>query len=127
LRVGSSGIGRSAAAEAGQLQLNVFEPVITFNLFTAMVMLSRASRTFAEKCVDGIELNEQHCREQVLSNIGLVTALNPYIGYEKSSYVAKTALHTGGSVYDIVLKEGFLSKEELDRIIAPENMVYPKK
>ena len=115
------------ASEAGQLQLNVFEPVITFNLFTAMVMLSRACRTFAEKCVDGIELNEAHCHEQVLSNIGLVTALNPYIGYEKSSYVAKTALHTGGSVYDIVLKEGFLSKEELDRIIAPENMVYPKK
>ena len=115
------------AAEAGQLQLNVFEPVITFNLFTAMVMLSRACRTFAEKCVDGIELNEKHCREQVLSNIGLVTALNPYIGYEKSTYVAKTALETGGSVYDIVLKEGFLSQEELDKIIAPENMVYPKK
>ena len=63
----------------------------------------------------------------MLSNIGLVTALNPYIGYEKSTYVAKTALETGGSVYDIVLKEGFLSQEELDKIIAPENMVYPKK
>ena len=115
------------ASEAGQLQLNVFEPVITFNLFTAMVMLSRACETFAEKCIDGIQLNEAHCREQVLSNIGLVTALNPYIGYEKSSDVAKTAKRTGGSVYDIVLEKGYLSKDELEKIIAPENMVYPKK
>ncbi|MDO4643573.1 MAG: aspartate ammonia-lyase [Cardiobacteriaceae bacterium] len=114
------------AAEAGQLQLNVFEPVISFNLFTAMVMLSRACRTLAEKCIDGIVLNEAHCRDQVLSNIGLVTALNPYIGYEKSSFVAKKALKTGGAVYDIVLEEGYLSKDKLDEIIAPENMVYPK-
>ncbi|MDO4777838.1 MAG: aspartate ammonia-lyase [Cardiobacteriaceae bacterium] len=115
------------ASEAGQLQLNVFEPVITFNLFTGLIMLSQICRTFAEKCIDGIEMNEAHNRQQVLSNIGLVTALNPHIGYEASSHVARKALETNGSVYDIVLEEGLLSKERLDDIIAPENMVYPQR
>lgn len=114
------------ASEAGQLQLNVFEPVMAFNLFTGINMLANICETFATKCIDGIEMNEEHCREQVLSNIGLVTALNPHIGYEASSHVARTAQQTGGSVYDIVLAEGLLSKDKLDEIIAPENMVYPK-
>ena len=115
------------ASEAGQLQLNVFEPVIAFNLFTALNMLANVCKTFAEQCIDGIEMNEARNREQVLSNIGLVTALNPHIGYEASSRVARKAQETGGSVYDIVLAEGLLSKEKLDEIIAPENMVYPKQ
>ena len=115
------------ALEAGQLQLNVFEPVIAFNLFTALNMLVNVCKTFAEQCIDGIEMNEARNREQVLSNIGLVTALNPHIGYEASSRVARKAQETGGSVYDIVLAEGLLSKEKLDEIIAPENMVYPKQ
>ena len=114
------------ASEGGQLQLNVFEPVIAFNLFTALAMLTHVSRAFAHKCIDGIEMNEARNREQVLSNIGLVTALNPHIGYEASSKVARKAQESGGSVYDIVLAEGLLSKEKLDEIIAPENMVYPK-
>ncbi|MDO5090887.1 MAG: aspartate ammonia-lyase [Cardiobacteriaceae bacterium] len=114
------------AAEGGQLQLNVFEPVITFNLFTALVMLAQACETFAEKCIDGIEINEMHNREQVLANIGLVTALNPHIGYEAASRVARKAQETGGSVYDIVLEEKLLDQDKLDEIIAPENMVYPK-
>lgn len=115
------------ASEAGQLQLNVFEPVIAFNLFTGINMLAHICETFAQKCIDGIEMNEEHCREQVLSNIGLVTALNPHIGYEASSHVARVAQQTGGSVYDIVLSEGLLDKDKLDEIIAPENMVYPRK
>lgn len=115
------------ASEAGQLQLNVFEPVIAFNLFTGINMLAHICETFAQKCIDGIEMNEEHCREQVLSNIGLVTALNPHIGYEASSHVARVAQQTGGSVYDIVLSEGLLDKAKLDEIIAPENMVYPRK
>lgn len=115
------------ASEAGQLQLNVFEPVIAFNLFTGINMLAHICETFAQKCIDDIEMNEEHCREQVLSNIGLVTALNPHIGYEASSHVARVAQQTGGSVYDIVLSEGLLDKDKLDEIIAPENMVYPRK
>ena len=88
-------------------------------------MLTNACRTFAEKCIDGVAINEERNHEQVLSNIGLVTALNPHIGYEASSKVARKAQETGGSVYEIVLAEGLLSKEKLDEIIAPENMVYP--
>lgn len=115
------------AAEAGQLQLNVFEPVMAFNLFTALTMLAHACQTFAVQCIDGIEFNEVYGREQVLSNIGLVTALNPHIGYKAATHVAKTAQDTGGSVYDIVLKEGLLDKDSLDKIISPENMVYPSQ
>lgn len=113
------------AAEAGQLQLNVFEPVMAYNLFSSLKILTNACETFATQCVDGIEFNESYGRKQVLSNIGLVTALNPYIGYKAATRVAKIAQETGGSVYDIVLAEGLLDKQELDKIIAPENMVYP--
>lgn len=115
------------ACESGQLQLNVFEPVMTFNLFTGINMLANACETFAKRCIDGIMLNEEHCREQVLSNIGLITALNPHIGYEASNRIARKAQETGGSVYELVLAEGLLKREELDRIIAPENMVHPNK
>lgn len=114
------------AAEAGQLQLNVFEPVIAFNLFTSIITLANACETFAVHCIDGIELNEHHNHSQVLSNIGLVTALNPHIGYKSATKVARLAKETGGSVYDIVLAEGLLDKDKLDEIIKPENMVYPK-
>lgn len=113
------------ASEAGQLQLNVFEPVMAFNLFTGLVMLSNICETFATRCIDGIEMNEDYCREQVLSNIGLVTALNPHLGYEVSTRIAKRAQETGGSIYNIVLEEKLLDQETLDQIISPENMVYP--
>ena len=113
------------ASEAGQLQLNVFEPVIAFNLFNGLIMLGNICETFAKRCIDGIEMNEEFCREQVLSNIGLVTALNLHLGYEVSTHIAKRAQETGGSVYNIVLQEKLLDKETLDQIISPENMVYP--
>ncbi|UJF24197.1 aspartate ammonia-lyase [Suttonella sp. R2A3] len=114
------------AAEGGQLQLNVFEPVITFNLFTGITMLAHICETFAKKCIDGISLNVEHCREEVLNNIGLVTALNPHIGYDNATYVAQKALESGRRVYDIVLEEGMLPQDKLDEIIAPQNMVYPQ-
>ena len=113
------------ASEAGQLQLNVFEPVMAFNLFTGLVMLSNICETFATRCIDGIEMNEDYCRQQVLSNIGLVTALNPHLGYEVSTRIAKKAQETGGSIYNIVLEGKLLDQETLDQIISPENMVYP--
>lgn len=114
------------ASEAGQLQLNVFEPVMAYNLFLSCRIMANACESFATLCVDGIELNEAHSRQQVLSNIGLVTALNPHIGYKAATHVARLAQETGGSVYDIVLAEGLLDKDTLDEIIKPENMVYPK-
>ncbi|WP_019674003.1 aspartate ammonia-lyase [Psychrobacter lutiphocae] len=113
------------ASEAGQLQLNVFEPVMTFNLFTGLIMMSNICETFATRCIDGIEMNEDYCRQQVLSNIGLVTALSPHLGYETSSRIAKKAQENGGSVYNIVLEEKLLDQDTLDLIISPENMVYP--
>jgi len=114
------------ACEAGQLELNVMEPVIGYSLFQSMNMLRRACLTLADKCVLGITANRERCREMVEHSIGLVTALNPYIGYEKAAEIAKEAMKTGGSVYDIVLEKGYLSREELDDILKPENMVKPR-
>ncbi len=115
------------AAEGGQLELNVFEPVIVQSLFESIEMLKNGMNTLKYRCVDGIKANEEHCRSQVHNSIGLVTALNPIIGYEKSSRIAKEALETGRSVYDLVLEHKMLSKEQLDRILAPENMIKPGK
>ncbi|MFZ5517204.1 MAG: aspartate ammonia-lyase [Candidatus Zhuqueibacterota bacterium] len=113
------------AAEAGQLQLNVMEPIIAYSLFSSINHLRQACIVLSERTVKGISANKQHARDLVESSIGLVTALNPYIGYEKSSEVAKEALSSGRKVYDIVLEKGYLSREQLDHILKPENMVQP--
>ncbi|HMB22683.1 MAG TPA: hypothetical protein VKP08_07645 [Anaerolineales bacterium] len=89
-------------------------------------LLGRACRTLAERCVNGIIANREICRRMVEHSIGLVTALNPYIGYEKSTAIANLALATGDSVYEIVLAKGYLSKEALDEILSPENMTKPR-
>ncbi|MEI6456040.1 MAG: aspartate ammonia-lyase [bacterium] len=117
----------SFAAEAGQLELNVMEPVIVQSLFESIEMLKNGMDTLRSRCIDGITANAEHCRRMVERSIGLVTALNPYIGYENSTMIAKEAQETDGSVYDLVLKHKLLSKEELDRILAPENMIKPKE
>jgi aspartate ammonia-lyase len=114
------------AAEAGQLELNVMEPIIAYNLFTSLDLLERACRTLNERCITGITANREVCRRMVEHSIGLVTALNPYIGYEKSTEIANLALATGSSVYEIVLERGYLSKAELDEILSPENMTRPR-
>lgn len=119
-------IAVTLACEGGQLQLNVFEPVIAYNLFSSINMMKNAFETLAYTCVDGITANPERCKAMVLNSIGLVTALNPFIGYENSTSVAKEALETGGSVYDIVLARGLLAKDELDDIIKPENMIKPR-
>ena len=80
-------------------------------------------KVLTTRCINGITANEAHCRAMVQNSIGLVTALNPYIGYDASTMIAKTALESGRSVYELVLEQQLLSKEELDRILAPENMV----
>ncbi len=114
------------AAEAGQLELNVMEPLIAYNLFFSIDMLWRACITLGERCVRGITANREVCRRNVENSIGLVTALNPVIGYEKASEIAKEALETGGSVYEIVLQKGYLSQEELEDMLKPENMTRPR-
>ncbi|CBG39629.1 aspartate ammonia-lyase [Helicobacter mustelae] len=111
------------AAEGGQLQLNVFEPLIAYNIFESIIMLSRAMETLATKCIDGITANEEICKNFVLGSVGIVTALNPYIGYENSASIAKESLSTGKRVYDIVLERNLLKKEQLDEILSLDNLV----
>jgi len=114
------------AAEAGQLQLNVFEPVIAFNLFQSTDMLTRGAKVLRERCVLGITANRERLLQMVQDSIGLVTALVPYLGYERSSEVAKEALKSGRGVYELVLEKGWLSKERLDEILSPEAMTRPR-
>lgn len=111
------------AAEAGQLELNVMEPVMVQSLFESIEMLKNGMQVLTYRCLQGITANENHCRQTVHNSIGLVTALNPHIGYEASSAIAKEALETGASVYDLVLQKELLSKEELERILKPEHMI----
>ncbi|MDD2196810.1 MAG: aspartate ammonia-lyase [Bacteroidales bacterium] len=115
------------AAEGGQLELNVFEPVMVQSIFESIEMLKNGMNTLKYRCIDGITANEEHCRNLVHHSIGLITALNPIIGYEKSNRIAKLALETGKSVYDLVLEEKLLTKEQLERALAPENMIKPGK
>lgn len=114
------------AAEAGQLQLNVMEPVITQCIIESQTWLGRAMDTLRERCVDGITVNAEHNAETVRNSIGIVTALNPYIGYKNSTKIAKEALETGASVYDLVLRDKILTKEKLDAILDPKHMLDPK-
>jgi len=115
------------AVEGGQLELNVFEPIIVQSMFESIEMLKNGMNTLKYRCIDGITANVEHCRNLVFGSIGLVTALNPVIGYEKSTVIAKEALKTGRSVYDLVLEKKILSKEQIDKILAPENMIKPTK
>ena len=110
------------AAEAGQLQLNVMEPVIAESILESVTWLRNVIDTLRTKCIEGITINKDHCYEMVKNSIGIVTALNPYIGYKASTKVAKEALETGGSVYDIVLEKGLMTKEKLDEALDPKAM-----
>ncbi len=115
------------AAEAGQLELNVMEPVIVQSLFESIEMLKNAMTILRHKAIKGITANEKHLEEMVKNSIGIVTALNPVIGYENSSSIAKEALETGKSVYDLTLERGLLTEKELKEILSPEHMIKPHK
>ena len=115
------------AAEAGQLQLNVMEPVLVDSIFSSIKMLEKGMERLRTPCVEGITVNADRCREMVLNSIGIVTALNPTLGYKNSSRIAKRALKENRSVYDLVLEEGLLTKAELDELLKPENMIKPHK
>src|SRR5690554_3045188 len=114
------------AAQAGQLQLNVMEPIIAYALFNSITHLRNACITYASRCVTGITANREHLRRMVENSIGIVTALNPYIGYDSAASIAKEALATGRGVYELVLERGLLSKEALDDILRPERMTRPQ-
>jgi aspartate ammonia-lyase len=116
----------SFAAEGGQLQLNAFEPIIAHSLFKDLKHLRNGCLTLAERCVKGITANREHLRRLVEHSIGIVTALNPYIGYERATAVAKEAHDTGKSVYELVLAKGWMSKAELDDVLRPEVLTQPR-
>jgi aspartate ammonia-lyase len=113
------------AAEAGQLELNVMEPVIVQSLFESVEMLKSGMTTLTYRCIKGITANEEHCRRMVENSIGLVTALNPVLGYDVCTRLAKEALETNASVYHLVLEKQLLSREELDKLLSPEHMIRP--
>lgn len=115
------------AAEAGQLQLNVMEPVITECLFESMTWLEKAMDTLREKCIKGITVNEKHNLDMVKNSIGIVTALNPYIGYKNSTKIAKEALETGKSLEQVALEKKLLTKEQLDEMLDPKAMLEVHK
>lgn len=115
------------SAEAGQLQLNVMEPVIAYSLFESIEMLRNGMATLRHRCVDGITANEDDCRRMVENSIGLVTALSPVLGYEVCTALAREALESNRGVYELVLEKKLLSKDELDRLLAPENMIRPTR
>ena len=115
------------AAEAGQLELNVMEPVIAYSLFSGMKRLGAGCRSLVDYCIRGITANRERCRDMVYHSIGIVTALNPYLGYETSASIAREALESGCSLVDIVLERGLMTREQLDEVLAPEHMLQPGK
>ncbi|MFW5790032.1 MAG: aspartate ammonia-lyase [Bacillota bacterium] len=113
------------AAEAGQLELNVMQPVLIYNLFQSIEMLKNSIDTFNKNCIQGIEANAERCKNLVENSVGIITAINPHVGYEAASRIAKRALEENKSVKSIILEEGILSEEELDKILNPHEMTEP--
>ena len=116
----------SFAAEAGQLQLNAFEPIIAHSIFKSIGHLTNGCLALAGRCVKGITANRERLRYNVEHSIGIVTALNPFIGYANATEVAQEALATGKSVYNVVLEKGLLSKQQLDAILQPDVFTRPE-
>ena len=116
----------SFAAESGQLQLNVNEPVIAQCLFESMELLSNAIETLATKCISGITANEEHNKEMVYNSIGLITFLTPYIGHHMGDVIGSEAVTSGKTIRELVLEKKLLSEEDLDKILSPENLMNPK-
>jgi len=113
------------AAEGGQLQLNAFEPIIAFNLFQSIQILTRAFTVLRERCVEDIQANEAHCRDLLERSTGLVTALVPFVGYEAAAALAHEALATGRRIRELAQERGVLDGETLDRVLDPATMTRP--
>ena len=113
------------AAEAGQLELNAFEPIIFYCLFQSIDTLGYAVQTFVDNCVTGITANETRCRQFVENSVGIITAICPYVGYQKAAEVAKKAIKTGESVRDLIIKQGLLTEEQMTEILDPVQMTEP--
>jgi aspartate ammonia-lyase len=114
------------AAEAGQLQLNVMEPVIAQCLFEGFEILRHACETLRVKCVDGITANEKRCHDYVYNSIGIITFLDPILGHSECDTIGKICAETGKSVSEVVLERGLLTQDQLDHIFSLENMIQPR-
>jgi aspartate ammonia-lyase len=125
-RVMGNDLTVNMAVEAGQLELNAFEPIIAASLFESIQLLGNGMSTLRLRCVDGITANEEVCRNDVMNSISIVTLLNPVLGYQQCTDLAKEALDTGRSIYELVLEKGLMDKEELERLLSPENMIRPQ-
>jgi aspartate ammonia-lyase len=113
------------AAEGGQLQLNAFEPIIGHCLFKSLSHLRQGCKILLDRCVNGITANREHLRQNMEHSIGIVTALNPYIGYENATAVAKEASDSNRGVAEIVIEKGLLTREQLDEILSPDVLTHP--
>jgi len=113
------------AAEAGQLELNAFEPIIFYCIFQSIDTLAYAVQTFIDNCVTGITANETRCRYLVENSVGVITAICPHVGYQAAADIAKKAMKTGESVRELILQEGLLTEEELNMIMDPIQMTEP--
>lgn len=116
----------SMAIEAGQLELNAFEPVIFYNLFQSIDTLTNGINTFINNCIVGITANSERCSELVNNSVGIVTAICPYVGYKSAAKIAKKAISTGKSVKSIIISEGILKEKELNELINPLEMIKPR-
>jgi aspartate ammonia-lyase len=113
------------ASEAGQLQLNAFEPIMGWALYKSVKHLTQACSTLQVNCVEGIQANHALLARRVAESVTLVTALNPIIGYEKAALIAKTALATGGAIADVAESLGIMSRVEMQALLVPEKLTQP--
>ena len=113
------------AAEAGQLELNAFEPIIFYCMFQSIDTLGYAVETLVDNCIVGITANEERCRQLVENSVGIITAICPHVGYEKTADIAKKAINSNESVRSLILKENIMDEEELSRILDPIHMTEP--
>lgn len=113
------------ASEAGQLELNVMEPVLVFNLLQSISIMNNAFYTFTNHCLAGIEANEAHLKEYVEKSVGVITAVNPHIGYEIAAGIAREAILSGRSVRELCMQQGALTEEQLNIILDPYEMTHP--
>ena len=115
------------AAEAGQLELNAFEPVIFYKLFESMECITNAMKTLTENCVKGIVANAENCEDLLMQSVGTVTAICPYIGYKKAAEIAKEALNTNTPIKELILKKGVMNESLLNEALDPLKMTEPEK
>ena len=113
------------AGANGHFELNVFRPVLAFNILQSITLLADACDSFRKNAVDGLKANEKRIHDNLHNSLMLVTALNPHIGYDKAAQAAKKAHKDGTALREAIIELGFLTGEEFDRLIQPENMISP--